>query len=212
MTDDLRVPTADMVDDRKVADALREYARLREERNAAAAAVQDLEASRGSAAEADRQALADALRRGEQDPGDVRTREAEAAIADAQRRADALSVAARDAGRELVATVERQRAALEAKLGRREEAARRAIGDAVDALAAAHDALDEVLSLAGWLREFPAGKWPRKYLGRTPGLLQPNGSPHSTADVLAALRRLAERPEPSKQAAGRPLAAVPEAS
>jgi hypothetical protein len=201
VTDDLRVPTADMVDDKKIADVLREYARLQGERNAAHAAVQDLEASRGAAAEADRPASADALRRGEPDPGDVRTREAEAEIADAQRRADALSVAARDAGWELVATVERQRATWASKLDRRGEAARRAIGDAVDALAVAHDTLDEVLSLRGWPSEFPGGKWPRKYLGHTPGLLQPKGSPHSTADVLTALRRLAERPEPAKPAA-----------
>ena len=49
------------------------------------------------------------------------------------------------------------------------------------------------------------------FLGRTPGLMAANGSPHTTAEVLAALRRLADRPEPKAPPDARPLAAVPEA-
>ena len=211
-TDDLRVPDAAAVDDRKIREALSAYARLREERNAANAAVSDLEAGRSAAAEADRQRLADALRRGEADPGDVSTREAEAAISAATRRADALTVAVADAGRVVVATVEHQKAAWASKLDVREEAARRALGEAVDAVTAAHGGLADVLALRVWLEQFPAGKWPVTVLGRTPGLMGANGSPHITADVLAALRRLADRPEPTAPADVRPLAAVPEAS
>ena len=213
-TDDLRVPDATAVDDKRIRDALSEYARLREERNAANAAVAELEAGRSAAAEADRQRLADALRRGEPDPGDVATKEAEAAIANAQRRAEALTVAAADAGKDLVATVERQKAAWGAKLDAREDAARRALVDAVDAVTAAHGALADVLSLRAWLQAFPGGKWKWSagFLGRTPGLVGANGSPLITADVLAALRRLADRPEPKAPPEVRPLAAVPEAS
>ena len=142
----------------------------------------------------DRKALAEAMRRNEADPGDAALQEHDAKIAGARREAEAAFLAAEGARRDLGEAIERVRPGW---LGRRQERldeARKAIGTAVEQLAAALDRFAEARAFAVWLADYPLRRF--SPLGSDVPLLQANGSPYRSEAVLAALATLAEAPAP----------------
>lgn len=210
---DYATPPADIVEDKKVSAALAEYARLITARDAEYAALRRLEDERARAVEADQQAHADAIRADKDDPGQEATAKADQAILACRRKAEALAIAASDAGRDLVATVDRQRAAWAAQLDKRSAEGRADLNAALDALAAAHAKLGETLALRTWLDTFPdRTRWPVPHLGHVPALRRRNDEPPAFDAVVAGLRELAAVPEPKAPVDRPPLVAVPEAS
>ena len=210
---DYATPPADIVGDKKVSAVLSEYARLIAARDAEYASLRRLEDERARAVEADQQAFAAAIRAGKDDPGQEATAKADQAILACRRKAEALAIAASDAVTDLVATVDRQRAAWAAQLDKRTAEGRAELGAAVDALVAAHAKLGETLALRAWLADFPARpRWPVSHLGHVPALRSRSGEPPAFEAVVAGLRELARPPEPKAPPEARPLAAVPEAS
>jgi len=113
-----------------------EYAKLGEEYQATARRRPELEQERRNAELLDNQAYADALREGRRDPGPVNVRQVEAEQVAVRRRRDALALAIDSAYADLVAAIQRERAAWRKQLEGEFGDARAKYGEAVEALAA----------------------------------------------------------------------------
>ena len=207
-------PPVSAITDRKIAEVITEYEKLRAKRDAEYEALYALEDKRADAVAADRKALAGALRANRDDPGDAHTRKLDAEILATKRRAEALDVAVGDASDEALAVIERQRAPWSAALEKREREARVEMAKAVDALAEARDVIAETKALQKWLDLIPrSALWPQGgYLTNVPALRGQNGAPLYFGAVVDALRELAEPPEPNPEpeSQNRLLTPVPE--
>lgn len=162
------------------------------------------EEGRRRAEDADRADFAAALRAGKADPGQKKLQEADVAILASSRRIDALQVAVAASRSELVDCVERHRTEWESSLEVETTEAAETFATAVDAMAAAHDALAEVLALRGWLSRMPGrAVWSQAgFTSAVPALARPGYDPPTWAVVLAAVREQAVLPARATVAAG----------
>lgn len=192
------------IDHPKIRPVAEKYAKLLAAERAAVERYAELQDERVKALQADRQALADAKRKSQPDPGYEAVRQADDAIEQARREAEALAVAVDDQRSALADALAKYGAEHEAKVAERVRAARGAYDAALDKLAAAHDQLADELSMARWLREAPAvSRW-RATLGIVTHLTGPNGDPHAWGSVLALLR---SHGQPQQPAFSRPVEA-----
>lgn len=171
-----------------------EHERLTSALSAEQTRAYELAGQRAQAAELDRQAYADALRRGKDDPGAEQAARLEDEIAAAQRKVDALQRALLDVWQEAVALVEKERKPWLSDLNERREAARKRLIELTDALNANRQETAELNTLAAWLANPGTAK--AHGSGRVRALTAPNGEPMQWDELVAALRAEAEIPTP----------------
>ncbi len=169
-----------------VAKVAAEHATLVEREQAAAQTLLTLENARRVAVNADRDAFAQALRTGKDDPGTPKTAEYDAEIAKARRLAEGLTTAVAASTDEVLAAVARARPAWQVDAAQREVDARTRYLEAVDALNRARGALVQARSVGAWL-EGPADSRYKTWSPPVRGLPAPHGGPTNFGDVVAAL-------------------------
>lgn len=173
------------------------------------ARLRGLEGDRPRAVDADRSALAGALRANKADPGDKATQAADATIADCRRRVDALVVACDDARAELIETIEAERNAIQAHAAGTTADARARLLEVLTDLEVARAAVATSLTLGAWLTRFPTvtSKVAPPMLVTVPDLMGANGEPLPWATVLDALRAMGApaRQTPVARPAGQPF-------
>jgi hypothetical protein len=197
------------ISDSKVKTAVDTYIGLIDEMKAADRVVVELEGRRDAVIEADRRQYAEAIRRGEEEPGPVELNRFEKQLADARRRAEGLAMAVSDAEGELLQVVEERRAAWGADIDRAVEKNRAAVGKAVAALETAVAELSASLTTRLWIDTFPnkiATLRPPAATSAVAGLISRSGEPYSWPEVAAALRSFGQPPV----AAARPVLHTPQ--
>jgi hypothetical protein len=168
------------------------------ERDEHAAGLEALRAALGEVVDADRQALADAIRAGKPEPTEKAADKLREKIAKAERRRDALDLAARAVNEELLAIFGDRMDSWRDDVEARTAQARERVAEQVAALRGSIQLLVSLRSARRWLQSFPR---PHRGAGgdlqvRVPGMA--NREPVSAGAVLTALEQLARAPgEPS---------------
>jgi hypothetical protein len=170
---------------------IKEYRDLVSKRHVAQTRLGTLENQRARAIEADRRALAKALRAGGEDPGDKTVEKIDKDLANTRRQIESLEIAIYDAEADLVAIVDEHQAEWLANTDDEIEVVAQEYLVAVDALEAAREKLTASVGLKRFLYSFPehgytSGHW------KVFGLIGQNGDPFDWMQVVAALRRDAE--------------------
>lgn len=194
-----RLPAAEAVDAPKVAELIGELRRLVVEHDRAQRDEEQLRAAHHAAEKADREALADAMRAGEADPGSRSVEKAAKRLADARRRREALGRAAEKSYGELAEVVREHRAAWLAGLVDRQARERRVFAEKLDELEAAYSALAGSVGLERWVAGFPEAKLAPAAM-TVDGLRSPNGDDYPAAAVFAGFRGFLADREPERQA------------
>lgn len=195
-----------------LADAIRELADCRIERQKAAAKQRELQAARPQALSDDRLATVKALREGKADPDGRITAALDKRIAQVVRQAEGWGMLEAEAEAALLAAATQHAAAHAAALAVLIDDARSAVGVGLAALTAAADDLGAAYALRGFLaRATDADPHGVRYanaptLLRTFGLKRVNGEPYTVQAVLEALRPLAEAPIEPEPPQVQPLA------
>lgn len=187
------------IGDPEIAAAIGRYTGLVERRTDAARRLGEEQNAVQDAVEADRQAAADAVRKGKALPSDKAVRaQLDKALA-AERELDVIERALVDEGRALEETVAERRGAYAARLGEEIADARDEELQALEVYAAAHRRTVESARVAQWLERFPRGKgWKAMGgLGTVPGLTTPAGETHGFEAVVDALAATARPPQPA---------------
>lgn len=150
---------------------------------------------RNQAAQADADALGEAILTGAADPGNAHQDELARDVAELRRRRAGVNVAAARAAAAYRQAWNEQRAALQTVAARRLDAARAAVTASLDQLAAAAADLGEAEQVAAFAAGGPDQRLP------APGVLLHMGDRHvDVDDLVAALRARAERPTALEQA------------
>jgi hypothetical protein len=123
---------------------------------------------------------------------------AEEALEDATSELAAAQLAVEKAERAVADAIERSIPELKQQAGKRVQDARAKFLSTLEALEAAHRDLAVEEACAGWLRQWPNGKGNvgARYVTDLPPA--PNGDPHTTDEVLDALRKRGLPPEPHR--------------
>jgi ribosomal 50S subunit-associated protein YjgA (DUF615 family) len=185
---------------------IEEYRELIQKRHVEHVRLGKLENDRARALEADRRALAKALRQGGEDPGDKKIKEIDRKLAETRRTIEALEIAIYEAEADLVGVVdEHQSEWLENTTDEIAQVAQEYLV-AVEAIEAAREKLISSVALKRFLHTFPEhgyqpGHWP------VYGLIGRNEEPFRWDQVTEALRKDAEvatKPprEPQPEATG----------
>jgi hypothetical protein len=190
-----------------------EYRDLVGRRHAALTRIGVLESKRARAAEADRLALARALREEKPDPGDKSVEKIDKDLANTRRIIESLEIAIEEVEQELIGIVDEHQAEWLESANEQIEAETQEYVAAIDTLEAARSKVAASVGLKRFLHTFPehgysAGHWPVFGLLRV-GSQGPGdpGEPYFWNDVVEALRKDAEvavrpkREEPEAQSA-----------
>lgn len=181
---------------------VKEYRDLIARRHAALTRVGALENQRHRAIEADRVALARALREGGEDPGDKKVKQLDKDLTQTRRMIEALEVAIEEAEQELIGIVDDNRSKwLESAEVYLEGDVAQYL-DAIEQVEQARMKLFEGLAIRSFLNGFPESKgYVPSTGGRVPGLLGRNHEPYRWDEVMEALRKDAEvtKPQPSAE-------------
>lgn len=186
---------------------VKEYRKLVSDRHVALTRLAKLENDRTRAIEADRRALAKALREGKEDPGDKSVEKIDKDMASTRRVVESLEIAIEEAEAELIGVVDEHQADWLTATDDEIDAVAQDYLAAVDALEAAREKLTASVGLKRFLNTFPehgytAGHWP------VFGLLGRNHEPYQWDQVIEALRKDADvartekREEPEVESSG----------
>jgi hypothetical protein len=157
-----------------------------------------LQRDKAQAVDADRQALADAIRAGKNEPTETAVKRVEAAIAKCERQIDALNIALDDAAEQLDATVAQVRDQWATDLSATMMDARTRVAEAIDEIEVALGVIHDARTATYWVLNYQPGK-PMKPVHPAPlALPAPSGDDYTTGLVLAALRRLVDQPDPQR--------------
>jgi hypothetical protein len=175
------------------------YNRLKAERKATQQRLGGLRHRRERAVEADRVALAQAIREEKPDPGDKTVEKFDKELLACNRRLEALEVALDEAEVELIDVIDRHRnewlEQAEAKL----DSAYETYAEAIETLAAAGDAVAREWGLVRWIKNFPEEEVAYRVRGSyVIGLKATHGDPYSLFQIIEALRADAKRPDPPR--------------
>lgn len=194
----------------KVRPVARKLTELRGEAERAERELRALEDDRQAAVNADRQAVADALRAGKPAPDETRIAAADTAIAAARRRVEALQIAVSDQAATLAASVDRHRDAWLGDVEQRIARGHTDLAGAIETVAAARGSLADLYTLRSWLRGKNATSAPR-FLSHIDGLQTLAGEPMPWPIVEQALRALAAPPD-ERAPTGPPAETAPSAA
>ena len=172
-------------------DPIREYRRLVADRHLAQTKLGKLENERRRAVEADRLALARALREGAKDPGDTKVEQIDQEMANTRRTIEALEVAIEEAEADLITLVDEHQAEWLEQQERTVSHVSEEYSGAIRLLMGARDKLASAVALQRFLRTFPEhdyreGHWP------VYGLIGRNDDPFRWDQVIDALSKDAE--------------------
>lgn len=180
-----------------------QHADLQARYRAAAQEADRLDRTRDTALEADREAYAQALLDGKDDPGQAHTQAHDKAAADKRRECDALRVAVQRTEDAIQDLLEAEGADKVAALGTRTDADRRKAQTAMAKLADLLGSIQENKAQVAWIQRALRDGRPTSYrggaaasTGYAEGLKGPNGYDHTLADVFAALERAIQPPAP----------------
>jgi hypothetical protein len=195
---------------KELEEAVDAYEKLKRERKVTNSRLAGLTREREKAIEADRRALAKAIKEGKRDPGNKAIERIEKEIQACNRRLEALEEALDDAEGDLIAVVDEHREAWVEEAEAAHLEAREAYAEAVEELSLSRTVLAERFSLYSWVKHFPdeelgtlSYRVRDSYL---PGLLASWGDPYTFTDVLVALREDAQGRPDGDHAPGDPLA------
>lgn len=199
---DLSLPASDWPELQKVAS---DYETLRRERKVTNSRLRSLEREREKAVEADRLALAEAIRKGKKG-GDAGAKEADRIdreIAACNRRLEALEEALDMVENDVLLVVDEHREAWITETSALHDEARQEYAEAVERLSTARDSVSQRFALLYWLTHFPSeemGAVSYRVRGSyLPSLRASHGDPYTFAEVASALRGDAQaRPEPGR--------------
>lgn len=182
----LRPPTGPTgIDD--LDQAVTNYRRLVAEHRTARDELRRLEDARAKAAEADRDAWANALTAGnDKDPGQTQTRKADEALDTQRRKTAALASAVDLAVTSVFTTISTHQADITQETRQRADTAAADAGSAIAALADATGRLTAARAVQRWISD------PSRGYVETPiptALKKINDAPYTAADLVAALRR-----------------------
>jgi hypothetical protein len=185
-----RLPPIEMAWD-ELKGPIKEYRKLVSDRHLALTRLGKLENDRARAVEADRRALAKALRAGGDDPGDSAVEKIDKDMANTRRQVEALEIAIEEAEQELIGVVDENQAAWIENVEDEIAGVSQDYLAAVDALEAARERLSSSVGLKRFLHTFPehgytSGHWP------VFGLIARSGEPFNWDEVVEALRKDAE--------------------
>lgn len=199
-------PDRERIDHREVKAAVQAVDDLLARETDARAAVEAAEGALAAARALDRDALATAIRAGQEDPGDSAVTGASAELEGARRLHGATEAAVAGAWFDLVTVMEEHRRAWAGRLNRRVEERRARLAKAVEALADVQADYSATLSLRAWAAAFPTTKAP--VVGaRLEGLRSVNGDDYTFAAVLTAMREAVREPANAEAPAPTPAAA-----
>lgn len=185
-----------------IQEALQEHERLLTEHKKTERQLVDLRKKTERAKDADREAYADALTVGGQDPGIPETDALAGLVAESERKIDALELALSQTFMALVETVRDERDDLIGQAQETLDVQRSEYREALDAVEQTHRVMAETTSILSWLRRFPDGPPanPATKLAKVPGTDGRNGEDRSVSLVLHGLRSLAD-PAPERSPA-----------
>jgi hypothetical protein len=172
--------------------AVDELRRLEADLRAARTQMRDLEASRRKVVEADRDALAAAIRAGKPDPGQKATTDHAAKLAETTRRAAALKTAVVSQERELTALLRQHAGEMAGRHAAEAAATRKRAAAALAELRAAAEVATQAEALSRWSRQVQAngrGHYSaraQRSLGKT-GLAMANGEGFTVVALLDAV-------------------------
>lgn len=172
------------------------YEKLRAERRATEKRLGGCRVKRERAIQADRVALAKALKDGTKEPTEDAVAQIDKEILACNRRLGALEIALDNAEAELIETLDLHRDGWLEEVSEKVDEAYAKYSAAVEELAKGADAIAYAWSLFRWVRFFPDTETSFRVRGSwVAGLKTPNGDPYYQQDVIAALRADAQRPE-----------------
>lgn len=181
---------------KELEEAVDAYEKLKQERKVTGARLGELTRKREQAIEADRRALAKAIREGKRDPGGKAVEQIEKEIKACNRRLEALEEALDDAESDLAAVVEEHRKEWSEEAEAEFLEAREEYAAAVEALNEARAVFAERRQLLAWVRRFPdeqtgslSFRVRDSYL---PRLSAPSVDPYTFSTVVEALREAAQ--------------------
>jgi hypothetical protein len=193
---DIHLPPAPWPELQKAKD---EYERLRGERKATEKRLGGLRGKRHHAEQADRLALAQALKDGTKEPSEDKIEKIDKEVLACNRRLEALEIALDNAEVELIEVLDLHRDEWLEEVSANVDEAYGKYAEAVEALVGASDAISYQWALFRWVRFFPETEMSfRTRGGVVAGLKAPNGDPYFAHEVLAALRQDAQRPESTR--------------
>lgn len=167
---------------------VQEYRELLGKRHAAYNRIGVMENKRTKAIEADRLALARALREGKDDPGDKSVEKIDKDLKATRRIIESLEIAIEEAEQELIGVVDDNQAAWLEDVDESITADAQEYVAAIEAVETARTKLTESVAMKRFLRSFPEH-------GYSPGhwhvfsLISPNGDPFRWDQVIDALRK-----------------------
>jgi hypothetical protein len=181
-----------------------EYRKLIGDRQAAYHRLSSLEDQRTKAIDADRRALAKALREGGEDPGDTAVEKIDADMAACRRLIESLELAIDEAESDLMGVVDEHQPAWVKEVDAEVDADAQEYLAAVEHVEAMRTKLAETVALKRFLNTFPehgynSSHWP------VWGLLARHGDPYRWDEVIDALRKDAEvarKPATERQEVG----------
>ena len=194
---DLRLPPTEWPEMQK---AKENYERLKAEQRAAQQRLGSLRRKREQAVEADRIALAKALKEGADEPTEAKVDQIDKELLARNRRLEALERALDDAEADVLAVVDEHRDEWLEEVSATVDAAYEKYAEAVEAFAAVTDSVYSAWALWRWVKFFPDEEMSyRVRAGHVAGLMTPSGDPYTTSQVLDALRQDAVRPAPREE-------------
>lgn len=165
------------------------FEELRKERRVTSTRLASLQSERERAVMKDRDALAQAIRKGKADPGGKAVEKVEKDIAACTRRLEALEVALEDTERDLIAVVDEHRDEWAGEAEDHLADARAEYAEAVESLARAYGRVSAAHALVRWARLFPEGETSFRVRGaQLESLKAPHGGPYLLDEVIAGLR------------------------
>lgn len=205
--DTITLPPVELIGNAPIAKAAREYQQLLHDLAAERSKLRGLEEQRAKAEEADREALATAIRKGKPDPGSKAIDAANSAILACNRRIDALERATAGALADLRAAGHEHGSAWRKALDHDLTAARADLAAKVEEVAQAHQRIAQTHALREWIATLDGtGRWaPAKFASHLPALRGRSGDPLPVEATLAALRELAQPPATVPQQPHPPL-------
>jgi hypothetical protein len=190
---DLVLPDTEWPELQKAVSAYRD---LFKEKRVAAARLGTLNDERVKALEADRAALAKAIRTGKADPGSDAVEKIDKEIEVCKRRYEALDVAIEDVEMELLDVLAEHREAWLEDVEKSVATASRRYEKTIEPLNKARLELAQARSLRRWLTNFPETEHSfREVIPSVRNLMAPSGDPYGWAQVVAALQADAIPPE-----------------